>query len=101
MKAEATNRPVILGEYIVADPRICHGQPTFKGTRIMAWQVLEQIERGMPWADIVREWSGRISEAAIAQTVSLSHLIEKDKPFRGFDAGSRRKYSRPPAELAA
>jgi uncharacterized protein (DUF433 family) len=24
-----------LGRHIVADPLICHGQPTFKGTRIM------------------------------------------------------------------
>jgi len=28
-------RPVELGEYIVADPRICHGRPTFKRTRVM------------------------------------------------------------------
>jgi Protein of unknown function (DUF433) len=30
----------ILGRYIVADPRICHGKPTFRGTRVMVWQVL-------------------------------------------------------------
>jgi hypothetical protein len=24
-----------LGRYIVADPEICHGKPTFVGTRIM------------------------------------------------------------------
>ena len=26
------------GKHIVADPRICHGQWTFRGTRIMVWQ---------------------------------------------------------------
>src|SRR5712691_4679881 len=31
-------RPVELGEYIVADPRICHGRPTFKRTRVMVFQ---------------------------------------------------------------
>jgi uncharacterized protein (DUF433 family) len=25
----------LLGRYIVADPNICHGKPTFRGTRIM------------------------------------------------------------------
>ena len=24
----------LLGRYIVADPKICHGKPTFRGTRI-------------------------------------------------------------------
>ena len=29
-----------LGQYIVADPEICHGQLTFKGTRILVSDVL-------------------------------------------------------------
>jgi len=37
---------VELGEYIVADPLVCHGKPTFKGTRIMVWQILEDLARG-------------------------------------------------------
>ncbi len=32
-----------LGRYIVADGRICHGQPTFRGTRIFVPDVLDQI----------------------------------------------------------
>jgi len=35
-----------LGQYIVADPEICHGQLTFKGTRIMAKSVLEMLAKG-------------------------------------------------------
>ena len=31
---------------IVADPEICHGKPTFKGTRVMVWQILELLEAG-------------------------------------------------------
>ena len=26
-----------LGEYVVADPLVCHGKLTYKGTRIMVW----------------------------------------------------------------
>jgi len=35
-----------ISEFIVADSDICHGKPTFKGTRIMVWQVLEMLEAG-------------------------------------------------------
>lgn len=34
---------VEINKYIMADPRICHGKPTFKGTRVMVWQVLEML----------------------------------------------------------
>ena len=35
-----------INEYIVADSEICHGKPTFKGTRIMVWQILEILASG-------------------------------------------------------
>ena len=62
----------LLGRYIVADPRICHGKPTFRGTRIMVWQVLEQIASGMAWESIIEEWEGRISADALAEAVRLA-----------------------------
>lgn len=45
---------VIINDYIVADPDICHGKPTFRGTRIMVWQVLEMLEAGEGIKDIVK-----------------------------------------------
>jgi uncharacterized protein (DUF433 family) len=62
----------LLGRYIVADPRICHGKPTFRGTRVMVWQVLEMVAKGMAWETIVAEWDGRISREAIAEAVQLT-----------------------------
>jgi uncharacterized protein (DUF433 family) len=62
----------ILGRYIVTDPRICHGKPTFRGTRIMVWQVLEQVASGMAWEAIVEEWEGGVSKEAVAEAVSLA-----------------------------
>ena len=35
-----------INKYIVADSEICHGTPTFKGTRVMVWQVLELLAAG-------------------------------------------------------
>lgn len=40
-------------DYIVADPLICHGKPTFKGTRIMVYLVLELLEAGLPVEEII------------------------------------------------
>src|SRR5207247_5642116 len=101
MKANGIGQRIELGRFIVADPKICHGQPTYKGTRIMAWQILEEVERGETWNEITREWDGRVSHLAIAETIALSHLIEKDKPFQGFHARARRKSTRQSAAMAA
>ena len=64
-----------LGRYIVTDPQICHGQPTFRGTRIMVTQVLEQVASGMAWEAIVEEWRGSVSKDAIAEAVRLTMLM--------------------------
>jgi uncharacterized protein (DUF433 family) len=64
--------PKIMSRYIVTDPRICHGQPTFHGTRIMVAQVLEQVANGMAWEAIVEEWRGSIPKEAIAEAVRLA-----------------------------
>jgi uncharacterized protein (DUF433 family) len=61
----------IIGRYIVTDPEICHGKPTFRGTRIMVWQILEQVSSGMAWDAIVAEWRG-VSKEAIAEAVKLA-----------------------------
>ena len=64
--------PRLIGRYIVTDPKVCHRQPTFRGTRIMVWQVLEQVGSGMAWETIVEEWEGHISKEAIAEAVQLA-----------------------------
>ena len=68
-----TNRSLkLLGRYIVADPEICHGQPTFRGTRIFVADVLEQVASGMDWESIIEEWNDSITEDAIAEAVQLA-----------------------------
>lgn len=45
---------IIINKYIVADPKICHGKPTFKDTRIMVWQVLEMLEAESSVEEIIK-----------------------------------------------
>lgn len=68
----------LLGRYIVADPKICHGKPTFIGTRIMVWQILKQVARGMPWDEITAEWRGTVSKEAIAEAIALAERTFED-----------------------
>jgi uncharacterized protein (DUF433 family) len=77
MTATLTRKPkakkrVELGKYIVADPAICHGKPTFTGTRIMVWQVLAQLARGMSWGTIVKEWRGDVPRESIAEALQIT-----------------------------
>jgi len=62
----------LYGRYIVSDPEICHGKPTFRGTRIMVADVLEQVADGLAWETIIEEWRGSTTKEAIAEAVSLS-----------------------------
>ena len=61
-----------LGRYIVIDPDICHGEPTFRGTRILVADVLEQVANGLAWDAIVEEWRGTLVKEAIAEAVRLA-----------------------------
>ncbi len=74
----AKKRRKLLGRYIVADPEICHGKPTFVGSRIMVAQVLKQVARGMPWDKIVAEWRGSVSKEAIGEALTLAERIFQD-----------------------
>ncbi len=62
----------IIGRYIVSDPNICHGQPTFRGTRIFVSDVLEQVADGMAWEHIIEEWHNSITPEAITEAVQLA-----------------------------
>ena len=67
-----TTQPQVLGRYLVADPDICHGKPTFRGTRILVADVLEQVAAGLAWETIIEEWRGSIPREAIAEAVRLA-----------------------------
>ena len=61
-----------LGRHIVIDPSVCHGQPTFRGTRILVAAVLEQVANNMAWETIIEEWRGSLSPDAIGEAVRLA-----------------------------
>jgi uncharacterized protein (DUF433 family) len=62
----------LIGRHIVTDPNVCHGQPTFRGTRILVSDVLEQVAQGMAWESTLQEWRHDIAKDAIAEAVQLA-----------------------------
>ena len=79
-----------LGQYIIVDPDICHGQPTFKGTRIMVKSVLEMLVKGWEWDRVSAAYDGRINHAAIAEVLSLEARLSSKRLKNG---SGRREYS--------
>ena len=57
-----TDKKMVLGRYIVADPKICHGKLTFRGTRIFVAHVLDQVAAGdgLPVDQRLVEWLGEL-----------------------------------------
>jgi len=69
-----------INEYIVADNDVCHGKPTFKGTRIMVWQVLELLGAGISIHEIRQDYFPQLSKEAILSVLKYaSELIEEEK----------------------
>lgn len=63
------------GQYIVADPRICHGKLTFRGTRIFVDDVLEQVAADDDWDKIVQNWGGKVPREAISEAVDVARRV--------------------------
>jgi uncharacterized protein (DUF433 family) len=81
MKTSVKETPrtrIELGKHIVADSGICHGKPTFNCSRVMAWQVLEAVERGEPWDQICAAWPHAVTHEAIEETLRLASSVFRD-----------------------
>jgi uncharacterized protein (DUF433 family) len=68
---------ILINPYIVADPEICHGKPTFKGTRIMVWQALAMLESGAPVDEILAAFPSLTPQhvkAALAYAFTVARL---------------------------
>jgi len=64
---------------ISIDPRVCHGKPCIKGTRIMVSVILDYLKAGEPFDDLLREYPAISKEdiqAAIAYAAWLAHEEE-------------------------
>lgn len=86
---------VDIGQYIVIDPEICHGQMTFKGTRVPVDTVLTFLAKGYSIDVLLYNWP-ELSRPAIEEAVSLASqsLQERYAPYlSAIAATSQHSYS--------
>jgi uncharacterized protein (DUF433 family) len=75
MKISGKPKRTELGRFIVADLAVCHGKPTFKGTRIMVWQLFEHLALGEPLEDFPKHFPGRVSMEAAREALELGEAF--------------------------
>jgi len=81
MEKSILGRRTELGEYVVADPAICHGQLTFKGTRVLVGPVLAAFANGATIDDIVTKGWPTITREAVKEALMLAiHRLIDEYP---------------------
>jgi uncharacterized protein (DUF433 family) len=65
-------KTVELGKYIVADPKICHGAVTLRGTRLLVADALELLAEGLSPAEVCKQMHDWIVPGAVAEAVRLA-----------------------------
>jgi len=67
-----------ISKYIVVDDEICHGKPTFKGTRILVSDIIELLAAGLSVEEIIRDYYPSLNEDMVKEA-----LIWAAKIIRG------------------
>lgn len=71
---------VEINEYIIIDSEICHGKPTFRGTRIMVSIILELLGAGVTIEEIREDYYPQLSKEAILSVFGyISKILENEK----------------------
>ena len=63
-----------VNNYIVIDSEICHGKPTFKGTRIMVYLILEMLKSGASIQEIQKAYPS-LTEKHIKATLEFAARV--------------------------
>jgi len=66
---------VEIGRHIVIDSEICHGKPTFKGTRVLVSDVIELVASGVPVEEILRDYYPSLTKEMIQDALRLAANI--------------------------
>jgi len=67
----AKQKPIPVGRFLVVDPGVCHGELTFRGTRVPVETILLYLAEGYSLAYLRKSWP-EVSAEAIREAVSLA-----------------------------
>ncbi len=66
---------------ISIDPKICHGKPCIKGTRIMVSVILALLEEGLTFSEIKDEFP-ELSDEDIRQAIEYARITIENEDIR-------------------
>ncbi len=67
--------------YISVSSEICHGQPCFKGTRIMVYLILEMLEAGETVEQILKSYPSLTLDSVRAALHYAAEVIKSERFF--------------------
>ena len=73
---------VEISKHIVADSEICHGKPTFKGTRVLVSDIVELIAAGEPIESILDNYPSITREHIAAALEYAAKLVSGERYAR-------------------
>ena len=68
---------MIWQDYVVVDPKVCHGRACIKGTRIMVSVVLDNLAAGLTPEEIVQSYPPLTREAVQAAMAYAAELARE------------------------
>ncbi|MBA4311528.1 MAG: antitoxin [Chlorobiaceae bacterium] len=69
---------------ISVNPKICHGKPCIKGTRIMISVILGLVEEGLNFTQIIEEYP-ELSEADIKAAIEYARLMIENEEIHALE----------------
>jgi uncharacterized protein (DUF433 family) len=68
-----------MNQRIVSDPKILHGRPRVRGTRIAVSMVLELVEAGIPFSEIRTTYYPQLTDEDIKACISYARQLIDDE----------------------
>lgn len=74
-----------LMERISVSPRVCHGQPCIKNTRVLVYLVLELLEAGLTPDEIIRDYYPQLDKEDIDACLHYAVSLIRDTEYVPFE----------------
>ena len=58
-----------MSKHIIVDSEICHGKPTFRGTRVLVSDVIELVAAGVTPHEIIKDYYPSLTERIIEEAL--------------------------------
>ena len=68
-----------INRHVAADSKICGGAPTFKGTRIMLWQIFELLGTGVSQKEIIKDYFPQLTKEHIKAALHYAASVTRGK----------------------